>query len=139
MSDEDRRQLKIKASTVKRLRKELSMYIQEEEKEQARVQKLRDEGADPHDIKYAVSWDGPLPAADQSQAHVQLAAPVGLCAVQENILNESAAMVPDTRRRLEAAVKELQALVVSAAVWRPPTCCSLPLLAITCNCLPDHC
>ena len=25
------------------------------EKEQAKVQKLRDEGADPHDIKYAVS------------------------------------------------------------------------------------
>ncbi len=55
MSDADRRQLKIKAGTVRRLRKELGMYIEEKEREQTKVQKLRDEGADPYDIKYAVS------------------------------------------------------------------------------------
>ncbi len=55
MSEADKRQIKIKAGAVKRLRRELALYIEEQEKEQAKVQKLRDEGADPHDIKYAVS------------------------------------------------------------------------------------
>lgn len=113
MSEANRRQLKIKAGTVRRLRKELAMYIEEQEKEAAKVQKLRDEGADPHDIKYAVRrpliamaitshhWPGPLAARRPPRP------------LQENILSESTAMIPDTRGRLETAVKELQALVVS--------------------------
>ena len=55
MSEADKRQVKIKVGTVRRLRKELSLYLEEESRERSRVQKLRDEGADPHDIKYAVS------------------------------------------------------------------------------------
>lgn len=55
MSEAERKQLRIKAGAVKRIRKELAMYIEEQEKEQSKVQKLRDEGADVHDIKYAVS------------------------------------------------------------------------------------
>ena len=49
------RQLKIKASMVKRLRKELEMYQAELAKEQATVNRLKDEGAQASDIKYAVS------------------------------------------------------------------------------------
>jgi hypothetical protein len=54
MADVELRALKIKANILKRLRKELDMYTTEEKQEQAKVQKLVDEGADPHDIKYAV-------------------------------------------------------------------------------------
>ncbi|PRW60076.1 Tubulin-folding cofactor A [Chlorella sorokiniana] len=82
MSDEDKRSLKVKAGVVKRLRKELDMYAAEVATETAKVQQLRDAGADPHDIKY-----------------------------QENILAESSAMLPDTRQRLEEAFRELQGLV----------------------------
>ena len=55
MSDADKRQLKIKAGVVRRVRKELGMYKGEAERETAKVEALRAEGADPHDIKYAVS------------------------------------------------------------------------------------
>lgn len=54
MSDEDKRSLKVKAGVVKRLRKELDMYAAEVATETAKVQQLRDAGADPHDIKYQV-------------------------------------------------------------------------------------
>lgn len=55
MSDADKRTLKVKTGVVKRLRKELEMYASEVEAESAKVQRLRDQGADSHDIKYAVS------------------------------------------------------------------------------------
>ena len=54
MSDEDKRSLKVKAGVVKRLRKELDMYAAEVATETAKVQQLRNAGADPHDIKYQV-------------------------------------------------------------------------------------
>lgn len=54
MSDADKKALKVKTGVVKRLRKELDMYQKEVQTEQAKVQKLKDAGADPHDIKYAV-------------------------------------------------------------------------------------
>lgn len=55
MSEADKRSLKVKTGVVKRLAKEMGMYEQEVEAEQAKVQSLKDQGADPHDIKYAVS------------------------------------------------------------------------------------
>lgn len=60
MSDEDKRSLKVKAGVVKRLRKELEMYAEEVAAETAKVQRLRDASADPHDIKYQVRgcWVG---------------------------------------------------------------------------------
>jgi tubulin-specific chaperone A len=56
MSDDDRRSLRVKSGVVKRLCKELEMYEAEVEAEKSKVQKLRDAGADPHDIKYAVRF-----------------------------------------------------------------------------------
>ncbi|KAL4458246.1 hypothetical protein ABPG75_013111 [Micractinium tetrahymenae] len=82
MSEADKKATKVKSGVVKRLAKELAMYEQEVAAEQAKVQRLKDSGADPHDIKYA-----------------------------ENILAESSAMLPDTRQRLEDALRELQGLL----------------------------
>lgn len=48
------RQLTIKAGTVRRLAKELVMYKEERERDQEKVNKLKNDNADPHDIKYAV-------------------------------------------------------------------------------------
>lgn len=54
MSEADKRSLKVKAGVVKRLAKELQMYEGEVAAEGAKAQRLRDAGADPHDIKYQV-------------------------------------------------------------------------------------
>ena len=47
--------LKVKTAAVKRVHKELSMYEKERDKEQAKVDKLKETGSDAHDIKQAVS------------------------------------------------------------------------------------
>jgi tubulin-specific chaperone A len=46
--------LKVKTGALKRLHKELLMYEKERDREQAKVDKLRSEGADAHDLKQAV-------------------------------------------------------------------------------------
>ena len=56
---ETARQLRIKKGSVKRLHKELGMYTQELERETARVEKMKADGADPYDVKQAVR--GPAP------------------------------------------------------------------------------
>lgn len=55
--------LKVKTSGLKRVHKEAGMYAKERDKEQAKVDKLKADGADPHDIKQAVrvcvrAWPG---------------------------------------------------------------------------------
>jgi tubulin-specific chaperone A len=50
----EKKQLKIKAGSLRRLGKELELYEKEQEKEQARVARLKNEGADVHDVKHAV-------------------------------------------------------------------------------------
>jgi hypothetical protein len=54
MTDAERRMLKIKTQSVVRLKKELGMYEKEQEQEKQRVARMKQEGADPHDIKHAV-------------------------------------------------------------------------------------
>lgn len=49
------KQCKVKTSSVKRLHKELGYYEKERDKEQARVDKMKSEGADASDVKQAVS------------------------------------------------------------------------------------
>ena len=66
-----------------RLVKEMNMYKKEVDAQQARIDKLKAEGADAADIKK-----------------------------QAEVLEESANMIPDTHKRLEAAQHELQELVV---------------------------
>lgn len=48
------RSIKIKTNTLKRLQKEFGYYLAEKDKEQSRVDRLRAEGADQHDLKQAV-------------------------------------------------------------------------------------
>lgn len=55
MTDSDKRQLKIKTGSVNRLKKELHLYAKERQKEQQRVERLKEGGADSHDIKHAAS------------------------------------------------------------------------------------
>lgn len=57
MATEQQRALQIKRGTVTRLCKELVMYKDEVSKETLKVQKLKNENADPYDIKYAVSFE----------------------------------------------------------------------------------
>ena len=54
MADYEQKQLKIKVNTVKRVQKELTMYTDEEQAEQAKVAQMRAAGADATDIKFAV-------------------------------------------------------------------------------------
>lgn len=125
MSDADKKALKVKTGVVKRLDRELVMYQEEVQAEQAKVQRLKDQAADPHDIKYAVRGEANRRHTDlilqaggvwgvASGSHVVLrrAGNTPPPLPQENILAESAAMLPDTRQRLEEAYRELQGLVV---------------------------
>ncbi|KAK3198299.1 hypothetical protein Dsin_021714 [Dipteronia sinensis] len=73
------RNLKIKTSTCKRLVKELHSYEKEVEREAAKTVDMKDKGADPYDLKQ-----------------------------QENVLAESRMMIPDCRKRLEAALADLK-------------------------------
>lgn len=54
MADTEKRSLKIKANTVNRIVKELQMYENDLVKEQGKYEALKDQGADAHDLKYAV-------------------------------------------------------------------------------------
>ncbi|KAK2638455.1 hypothetical protein Ddye_026250 [Dipteronia dyeriana] len=73
------RNLKIKTSTCNRLVKELHSYKKEVEREAAKTVDMKDKGADPYDLKQ-----------------------------QENVLAESRMMIPDCRKRLEAALADLK-------------------------------
>ncbi|KAH7571587.1 hypothetical protein JRO89_XS04G0085600 [Xanthoceras sorbifolium] len=77
------RNLKIKMSTCKRLVKELDSYEKEVEREAAKTVDMKDKGADPYDLKQ-----------------------------QENVLAESRMMIPDCRKRLEAAMADLKGTLV---------------------------
>lgn len=49
------RNLGIKTGSVRRLGKEMVMYREEEQREQAKVQKMKAENVDQYDLKHAVS------------------------------------------------------------------------------------
>ncbi|GFZ02910.1 tubulin folding cofactor A [Actinidia rufa] len=73
------RNLKIKTSTCKRIVKELKSYEKEVEREAAKTADMKEKGDDPYDLKQ-----------------------------QENVLAESRMMIPDCRKRLEAALADLK-------------------------------
>ncbi|KAG4087373.1 tubulin binding cofactor A [Neocallimastix lanati (nom. inval.)] len=76
------RNLKIKTGVVKRLGKEVIYYQKEYDQQQARIDKLIAENADIHDINK-----------------------------QKEVLEETNVMIPDSKRRLNVAYKELSDLV----------------------------
>ena len=55
---EEVKQVRIRSGVVKRLRKELAAYSSECEREQEKVEKMRADGADAHDIKQQVRRGG---------------------------------------------------------------------------------
>lgn len=55
---EEVKQVRIRSGVVKRLRKELAAYSSECEREQEKVEKMRADGADAHDIKQQVRRSG---------------------------------------------------------------------------------
>lgn len=79
MSEADKRSLKVKAGVVKRLAKELQMYEAEVAAEGAKAQRLRDAGADPHDIKYQVGgrWQQVGAGRPHGRPFVMPGAPTG--------------------------------------------------------------
>ncbi|XP_015896483.1 tubulin-folding cofactor A [Ziziphus jujuba] len=74
------RSLKIKTSSCKRIVKELHSYEKEVQREAAKTTQMKDDGADPYDLKQ-----------------------------QENVLAESRMMIPDCRKRLETSIADLKA------------------------------
>ncbi|KAI9224255.1 tubulin binding cofactor A [Blastocladiella britannica] len=81
----EERNLKIKASTVKRLAKDITVYKEEARRQQERIENLETSGADIHDVRK-----------------------------QQEVLQETLVMIPDTKRRLEGAFAELEGLLATA-------------------------
>lgn len=77
------RALKIKTGVLTRVKKELAMYHKEVETEGAKLEKMKSEGMDPHDIKQ-----------------------------QDQVLGESSMMIGDCTTRMENAFNDLVAAMV---------------------------
>ncbi|KAL6055131.1 Tubulin-specific chaperone A [Balamuthia mandrillaris] len=76
------RQLKIKGGTCERLQKDLRAYEKEAQQVEAKLQQMRESGADAHDIKQ-----------------------------QEMVLEETQTMIVDSKKRLEDALDALKKLI----------------------------
>jgi tubulin-specific chaperone A len=76
------RDVKIKTGVAFRISKELLAYQKEEKKQQGRIEKLENDGADIHDVKK-----------------------------QQEVLAETTDIIPDCRERLGTALKSLQDLL----------------------------
>ncbi len=76
------RQAKIKLGACKRLSKEVSSYEEEARTNEAKVQKMKSENQDEHDIRK-----------------------------QEEVLAESCMMIPDSKRRCDEALMGLQLFI----------------------------
>jgi tubulin-specific chaperone A len=78
MEADTQRQLKIKSGVVKRITREYDSYQREIQRDKDRIDKLRDTNAGEHSIRK-----------------------------QEEVLAETIAMVPNTRKRLQDALEDL--------------------------------
>lgn len=78
MEADTKRQLKIKSGIVRRITREFESYQKEIVKDKDRIEKLRDKGADEHEVRK-----------------------------QEEVLQETIAMVPNTRKRLQDGLEDL--------------------------------
>ncbi|CAG9326476.1 unnamed protein product [Blepharisma stoltei] len=79
MNSDLKKKLRIKSGVVKRMNREHESYQREVDKDRDRVQKLRDNGASESEIKR-----------------------------QEEVLQETIAMIPYTRRKLNEAIQGLR-------------------------------
>ena len=81
--DSRNKKLKVQIGVVKRLKKEVESYEKEVLVNEAKVQKMKDEEKDSYDIKK-----------------------------QEEVLQESYMMIPDSKGRLDTAIEGLQSCLV---------------------------
>merc|ERR1719263_1870863 len=81
-ADDPARQLKIKHGVCKRMIKEAAYYKKEAGQNEARVQKMKDDGIDPWTVKKA-----------------------------EEVLGESYMMIPDSEKRLKESIEDLFAFM----------------------------
>eukprot|EP00386_Alphamonas_edax_P010336 GDKI01033468.1.p2 GENE.GDKI01033468.1~~GDKI01033468.1.p2 ORF type:complete len:147 (-),score=56.41 GDKI01033468.1:43-483(-) len=109
MSSNDRegellKSIKVKHGVLKRIRKELLAYRKEEVNMREKVQKMKDENKDPHDIRQ-----------------------------QENVLGETLMMIPDSARRLKDAYLDMEgALPLAEQLAGPiPEVCGGDVSALT--------
>lgn len=96
------------------------MYAKEAQEQQAKLDKATAEGKDEYDVKNQVSRRKSLrsprycrrsgPSADTKASP---ALTLCLAHVQQRILQDCAQMIPDSQRRLEAAVEDLEIYLVS--------------------------
>jgi tubulin-specific chaperone A len=78
------KKLQVQISVVKRMQKEVASYEKEVVQNEAKIAKMREDGRDEYDIKK-----------------------------QEEVLQESYMMIPDSKSRLESAIEALEACIVS--------------------------
>ncbi|XP_067057316.1 tubulin-specific chaperone A-like isoform X1 [Acropora muricata] len=83
-ASDPKRQLHIKTGVLKRLSKEKVMYEKEVVDQSAKIDKMKAENKDEHDIKKQIE-----------------------------VLEESKIMIPDCKRRIKSAYNDLQTLVAS--------------------------
>ena len=93
------RALKIKTGVMTRVRKELAMYEQEVKTETEKLEAMKAEGRDPHDVKQ-----------------------------QDQVLGESTMMIGDCKSRMESAFNDLLAAVVSPGASARRQIPTLPFL-----------
>eukprot|EP01038_Epipyxis_sp_PR26KG_P004658 gene4658-6545_t len=82
VEDSSTKKLKVQIGICKRMIKEVESYKIEVTRNEARIQKMRDDGKDPYDIRK-----------------------------QEEVLQESYMMVPDSTTRMEQTLEELSSLL----------------------------
>ncbi|CAM9683311.1 unnamed protein product [Scytosiphon promiscuus] len=80
------RQLRIKLGVCKRMVKEVTSYEEEAKENEAKVQKMRDDGKDAYDIRK-----------------------------QEEVLQESYMMIPDSKSRLAKVLEEMEGFLAEHA------------------------
>ena len=89
--DANNKKLKVQIGVVKRMMKEVASYEKEVVDNEAKVQKMRDDGKDSYDIKK-----------------------------QEEVLQESYMMIPDSRARLETSMENLMNCLVVILIMHFP-------------------
>jgi hypothetical protein len=117
------KQLRIKTGVVARIEKELTRYHEELAAQRNKIQKMEENGEDEHDIRKQASVDycvRPDSAASFSCLSLEKI-PVPHTVLQKEVLEETETMIPDTMRRLNKSIEDLQEYIVSTHYCeRPP-------------------
>eukprot|EP01050_Picozoa_sp_SAG11_P002351 SAG11_NODE_117_length_15962_cov_71.527925_4_plen_107_part_00 len=86
------------------------MYKKELTDQEARIEKMRADGKDEYDIRKQVCYLSNIAASRVGCRHAEVR--LAECVRQEEVLSETAMMIPDTRSRLENGHEELTEYLV---------------------------